>query len=105
MGHDIYYLHADGEVEAEHLWVNEWAEGVTLRVVDAPAPVPPPVDAPLDLSGPLASDDSLTSDLLMRDLAEIARVRDGLEAAARHAPKPAGAVARLRHLLSVIRTR
>jgi hypothetical protein len=65
------YLFADGEVEAEHLWVNEWTG---LR--DA---WPPAVVAMSDSAAPHRNDEGQPlADQLLLDIAEIERVRDAL---------------------------
>jgi hypothetical protein len=102
MTRDIY-LHADGEVEAEHVWVNEWADGVYATVVETVAPAPPAMEAPAERP------DQDPSDQLLRDLAEIERVRDGLEREAtalmHEAPASAGAFARLRIVFGLTKNR
>jgi hypothetical protein len=65
------YLFAGGEVEAEHVWVNEWTG---LR--DVP---PATVVIASDSSGPDNDDQGQTlADQLLLDIAEIERARDAL---------------------------
>jgi hypothetical protein len=95
------YLCPDGEVEAEHVWVNEWADGARAAVVETLAPAPSLGEAPAALA------DQDLSDQLLRDLAEIERVRDDLEreARTREVATSAGSLARLRHILALARSR
>ena len=95
------YLFPDGEVEAEHVWVNEWADGVRAAVIGTFSPAPSLGDAP----DALAHQD--LSDQLLRDMAEIERARDGLEQEANAFSREASlsGFARLRHILGLTKDR
>lgn len=97
------YLPADGEIEAEHAWINEWADAApavvtreavapvaaaTILPASAPAVVTPVVvaavaepaptpAAPRDETRAPAADPA--SDQLLRDIVEIEFARDMLE--------------------------
>jgi hypothetical protein len=91
------YLPADGEIEAEHVWVNEWTGAVPTMVTHetgaptspagAPVFVTPAVVAPVALAQtpaaprdePRAPTADPASDQLLRDIVEIEFARDMLE--------------------------
>jgi hypothetical protein len=65
------YLFADGEVEAEHVWVNEWTGLLDVQ--------PAMVVVASASSGPHSDDAGETlADQLLLDIAEIERARDAL---------------------------